>query len=896
MIVEDELVVALDLRHRLNEMGYDVVAVVPSGEEAVEGVTAASPDLVLMDIKLSGEMDGVEAARRIQERLAVPIVFATAFADEATTRRVTAVAPHGYVVKPFKREGLRAVMETALARREMELRLEESERALRRAHEGEQTLRRRLEGIDRAGGAVSRALTTLGADVRPFLQVLVEEARALAEAELAALGVVAAPGRPFDPWVFSGASQEAARAIGAPPRAVGLLAEVIRTDATIRLRDLRAHPAFAGLPARHPGVTSFLGVPIHYRGESRGNLYLANKRGAEEFNDEDQACIEMLADHVGVALEIARLRQVEARERVHLAFVARAGATLAKSLDLDETLTSIADLIVPALADMCTIDLRDGGGRSARHVERAKQEALEAIHRTPELSTTQGAGGLVLADEDLARTVPEPQREVVRAVAARPLVVPMALGGQLLGVLRVATRLDQGDPAHLEEVAQVATLAIANARAHQAAKRSEREQRLLADLGSALTSSLDPSELLTSVARAVVRGFADACILDVVEDDGRVRRLEVAHADAAKASSCEALRRYPLDRTRAHLGGSALMTRRPSLVSEVSSAYLESVAQSEEHLRLLQDLEARSMMALPLTVGTRLLGCLIVISTAPSTTAPGRRYEPADLAFAEQAAHRIALAVENAELYQTARRAIGARDDVLGIVAHDLRNPLGVIGMQSELLLRCGDAPDGSRKPAEAIRRCALRMNRLIQDLLDVVRLEAGQQLPLERDRVSPRELVVEAAEDQRMVVAGSSLELSLEVTTDLPAIWGDRDRLLETFENLISNAIKFTPSGGRITVGASPREGEALFWVADTGAGVPASDVPHLFDRFWQAKQADRRGVGLGLSIVKGIVEAHGGRVWAESAPGQGSAFYFTIPLASRAQETASAACAARP
>jgi signal transduction histidine kinase len=172
-------------------------------------------------------------------------------------------------------------------------------------------------------------------------------------------------------------------------------------------------------------------------------------------------------------------------------------------------------------------------------------------------------------------------------------------------------------------------------------------------------------------------------------------------------------------------------------------------------------------------------------------------------------------------------------------------------------------------------------MNRLIQDLLDVTRVEAGQ-VALERAALPTRAVVAEAIEAQKTLAAAASVELRLDAGEHLPDLFADRHRVLQVLENLIGNALKFTPSGGRVTVGAVPRAGSVLCYVRDTGSGIPAEDQPHLFDRFWQARlrRAEKRsGAGLGLAIVKGIVEAHGGRIWVESAPGEGSTFYFTLP-----------------
>jgi PAS domain S-box-containing protein len=228
------------------------------------------------------------------------------------------------------------------------------------------------------------------------------------------------------------------------------------------------------------------------------------------------------------------------------------------------------------------------------------------------------------------------------------------------------------------------------------------------------------------------------------------------------------------------------------------------------------------------------------------------------------------------------REAIQFRDELLGIVAHDLRNPLSTIVMQASLLRRHGSGPEHrAAGPAEAIQRAAIRMNRLIQDLLDVNMLDAGR-FSIARSRLAVGRVISEALEAQRALASGGR-ELRLDVAPGVPDVLADRHRLLQVFENLLSNALKFTGPGGCVTAGAAPLTGEVLFWVADTGPSIPAEDVPHLFDRFWRGRNARYRGAGLGLPIVKGIVEAHGGRVWFEGAPGWGSIFFFTIPAAPR-------------
>jgi signal transduction histidine kinase len=263
------------------------------------------------------------------------------------------------------------------------------------------------------------------------------------------------------------------------------------------------------------------------------------------------------------------------------------------------------------------------------------------------------------------------------------------------------------------------------------------------------------------------------------------------------------------------------------------------------------------------------------------SSTPSRTYGSEYLRLAEVLADRAAVAIENARLYQASVRATQLRDQVLGVVAHDLRNPLSAILLQAGALKRQGVEPERrSQRPREAIQDAVNRMNHLIQDLLDVALMESGR-LTIQPARLSARELIVSAADVQRPLASSSSLELRVDVDRDVPEVWGDRNRLLQLFENLIGNAIKFTKAGGCVAAGAASRDEQVVFWVSDTGSGIAPEDLPRVFDRFWQATRPGRQGAGLGLSIAKWIVDAHGGRIWVQSTPGEGTALFFTIPKA---------------
>jgi len=408
-------------------------------------------------------------------------------------------------------------------------------------------------------------------------------------------------------------------------------------------------------------------------------------------------------------------------------------------------------------------------------------------------------------------------------------------------------------------------------------RRNEIEQRFLAEVGPVFATTLDYEETLSRIAEMATRDLADFCIVDLVDERGEVRRVRVVSQDPAKVWICQVLQRVPLGEGRAHLVRSALGSMQPVLVPRLSPQDIERLAENDDHLPALFEADLQSVMVIPLIAAGRLLGAISFLSATPS-----RMYGPDDLRVARELAQRAALAVDNARLYRAAQRAIQMRDEVLGIVAHDLRSPLSLILMETRLLELGWQAPERrSRQPAEVIERAATRMNRLIQDLLDVTSIEAGQ-LTIEQNGLASAEVVSDAVEAHRARASSIPLELRIDVSPDVPGIWADPERLLQVFDNLIGNAIKFTAPGGSITVGAALRDAEVLFWVGDTGAGVTMDDQAHIFDRFWHARRTKRTGAGLGLAIVKGIVEAHGGRVWVESAPAQGSTFYFTIPAAS--------------
>jgi signal transduction histidine kinase len=257
--------------------------------------------------------------------------------------------------------------------------------------------------------------------------------------------------------------------------------------------------------------------------------------------------------------------------------------------------------------------------------------------------------------------------------------------------------------------------------------------------------------------------------------------------------------------------------------------------------------------------------------------------QPGDMVVLAQLARLVAGALENVRLYRDAQRATSARDDVLAVVSHDLRNPLHTIGLSASFLeeLIPADAPATTREQTRIIQRAVRRATRLIQDLLDITRIEAGA-LSVAAHVARPELLVGDALDAMQPTATEAGIRLEYQKDGTLPAVCADRERILQVFTNLIGNAIRFTPRDGAITLSAT-RAGEThvRFSVRDTGSGIAPDQLPHVFDRFWQARHGSRTGAGLGLAIVKGIVEAHGGTVDVSSVPGEGTELTFTLPVA---------------
>jgi len=410
-------------------------------------------------------------------------------------------------------------------------------------------------------------------------------------------------------------------------------------------------------------------------------------------------------------------------------------------------------------------------------------------------------------------------------------------------------------------------------------KRIDQEQRFLATLGEELARSLDFDATAQLAANVTVHALADACLLDLVDGNDVTQRIVSDGGPERIRAALDALAAAgPVGPDSPSRVIDVLRTRRSELVAHLTDEWLEAHTDDTAQVAAAwRALGARSLMIVPLVTREHLLGALTLIAVDPR-----RSYDASDLAFAEEIARRLALALDNARLYHAARTATRARDEVLGVVSHDLQNPIAAVSMAASVLR---DQPpsdaDSRRQLLGLITESMEWMRRLIRDLLDVSAIEAGR-LSIEPRAEAPAPIVAAAARMFGTALAERSLSLELSVPDDLPLVDVDAARIEQVLVNLLGNAVKFTSPGGRITIRATPSSSHLEMSVADSGIGIAFEEQAHVFERFWQARHSSRRrGAGLGLAIAKGIIDAHGGRIWVTSTPGEGSTFTFTLPLA---------------
>jgi signal transduction histidine kinase len=588
----------------------------------------------------------------------------------------------------------------------------------------------------------------------------------------------------------------------------------------------------------------------------------------------------------------ARLQELQAR------LITLVGASSAlfgspKLEDVSSGILGLAQALLPA--DAYALWRLDPSARGW-HVSARLGLSDRFTERMSESFRTEPASGSpflepILADDIQAMDLPAERLDAHREEGlASMLAVPLQIAGRTTGTLvfyhRARGRFNDLDVQTAQALGNLAAAAVTTAelyeeqqRSREAVERDNRRAEFLAQASAALASSLDYEATLRTVARLAVPHIADWCSVHVVDEQGAVKQVVVAHADPEKVELARTLQeRMP--------GGDAktpssvqltIESGKPLLVTDVPAAMLDRAARSPEHLDALRSLSITSYICVPFGVHGRTFGAITFVSAESK-----RHYTEDDLRFAADVAYRSALAVENARVYSHANAANRAKDEFLATLSHELRTPLNAV-LGWTRMLRSGSVPAAKVPRAlEVIEHNANAQVRLVEDLLDLSRIITGKfRLEVQAMHLSAS---VEAAV-AAIQPAATAKNIIVEVVADAEAglVYGDPQRLQQAVWNLLSNAIKFTTAGGRVKVELTGEPGHVVITVTDSGEGIAPEVLPFVFDRFRQADSGTTRshmGLGLGLAIVRHIVELHGGRVSVSSdGVGHGATFRMALP-----------------
>lgn len=452
----------------------------------------------------------------------------------------------------------------------------------------------------------------------------------------------------------------------------------------------------------------------------------------------------------------------------------------------------------------------------------------------------------------------------------------LGAGGEVMGYIGTVTDISEIREAESERILLLEREREARAEAEEAQRRFA----FLAEASRVLASSLDYETTLVTVAKQAVPQIADWCAIDLLDEEGTLQRLAVEHVDPARVEwAHEIYAKYPPkpdDPTGVY---NVLRTGKSEFYPEITDDMLAASARSPEELDLARSLGITSVLVVPLVARDHALGALSFV-----TAESHRRLDESDVTLAEDLALRAANSIENSHLYKEAQAAVRVRDHFVSVASHELRTPLsamlGYTQLAKRRLQRSGTAGETEVEMLGMVEKQAFRLNQMVTSMLDLSRIETGQ-LSIERADADLAGILQQIVDELQPTLARHRIELKCPPRPVV--IEGDRLRLEQVVQNLIQNAAKYSPDGGPIRVRLTEEEGMARIDVTDRGIGIPEAAIPRLFQRFYRAPNADSQqysGMGIGLYVVKEIVNLHGGTVTVQSKEGEGSTFTIRLPL----------------
>ena len=797
LVVEDQRLVAADIENTLKKLGYVVVGNVASGEDAISKSDELRPELVLMDVRLRGEMDGIQAAEIIRDRFNVPVVYLTAYADEETILRAKKTTPFGYLVKPFNERELRATIEIAFYTHQMERTLAD-ERERRHAAEEFKIL------VD---GVKDYAIFMLDGNGRVTTWNS---------------GAERLKGYKRDEVVgedFSVFYTEEARQAGDPKR----LLETALREGRSEEENWRV---------RKDGTRFWASVIITAIRNESGTLIgfakvtrdLTEPRLAEEKREAERREAERV------------LRESEEKFRLLVAgvrdyaifFLDPEGHVMTWNAGAERIKGYCADEIIGQSFVRFYLPQDVVAGVPSRLMRRATEEGV---------ATDEGT---------------RLRKDGSRFWASVVLTALRDKSGRLRGFAKVTRDITEQ-------------------------KHAEQSMALLAGASRLLAESLDAEQILFTITQMAVPAFADGTSIITRDPQGepRLALFHSANSDLLAAGQ-ELLRRGTYQVSEA--SRRVMRTGRAELHPRVTSEWFFSQGANDALTPLTLKFGVPSIIHVPIILGGRPFAVIVFAS------APPRVYNEHDLVVAEELARRASTAMHNAELFQTAKRereraeeAATLRERLVGIVGHDLRNPLSSISMAAHILSVSALATE-HEDLVDQIRNSAKRMTRMISQTLDFARIRSGQSFQLEFEPADLCPVCQSVIDELRLSRPDQEIALSVEGRAD--AVF-DSDRIAQVLSNLIGNAIQHG-RGGPISVIVREATPDAVaIEVHNFGPAIPQAAQTGIFDAFHRETSEGDRGssVGLGLFIANQIVRAHGGSIAVRSPDRDGTTFAVVLP-----------------
>ena len=534
-----------------------------------------------------------------------------------------------------------------------------------------------------------------------------------------------------------------------------------------------------------------------------------------------------------------------------------------------------------------------------RELDRATARFRDVIERNADAQIVVTPDGMIrFANHAAERLFSRPAHQLVGSHFGFPVVGGettevelISRGAAVSAEMRVVRTEWEGERAYLASLRDITQRKHAEMEARRlvrveadyaAAQAAARHQAFLLESTTLLTSSLDYRQTLATLARLCTRHVADWAVVYGIDEQGLPCRVAVEHRDPAKAAVAEELCRIPIEASTAHPVLEIVKSGRPSFVREITDEQLGAMKVSPREIEIARIMGVRSWLSVPMTARGRPVGAIALVRATHSFT-------EGEIAIAQDIAHRAALAVDNAVLYQEAARANQTKSDFLAVVSHDLRTPMTAIIGYSDLMLAGipDQLPEGSREYVQRVQRAAHHLLFLLNELLEFSRLEASAVTVK-----SAETNVGEVVRDVAAVMEGMAGQRGIALAIDLPEqpiiVETDPDKLRQIVMNLTGNAVKYTDKGG-VSLRAEHVATGMQLRVRDTGRGIAKEHLGRIYDPFWQVEGGERKradGAGLGLSVVRKLIDLLGGEIDVDSEVGVGTT--FTVRLPARAHSPA--------